>query len=80
MRLAARVSALPIRTKLLALVLVPLVVVLPMLGLILAVWGNAALDRMLITKVRADLAVAHGYFDQVLVEVAAGTRAMARDN
>jgi len=77
MRLAARVSALPIRTKLLALVLVPLVVVLPMLGLILAVWGNAALDRMLITKVRADLAVAHGYFDQVLVEVAAGTRAMA---
>ena len=32
--------------------------VLPLLGVILLVWGNVAFDRLLITKVRADLAVA----------------------
>lgn len=67
----------PIRRKLQAMVLLPLVVVLPLLGLILLLWGNVALDRMLITKVRADLAVAHGYFDRVLTEVAASTGAIA---
>jgi two-component system NtrC family sensor kinase len=71
------VTAWPIRRKLQAMVLLPLVVVLPLLGLILLVWGNVALDRMLITKVRADLAVAHGYFDRVLTEVAASTGAIA---
>jgi two-component system, NtrC family, sensor kinase len=70
-------TAWPIRRKLQAMVLLPLVVVLPLLGLILLLWGNVALDRMLITKVRADLAVAHGYFDRVLAEVAASTGAIA---
>ncbi len=59
------------------MVLMPLLVVLPLLGVVLAVWGNAALDRLLITKVRSDLAVAHGYFDRVLGEVADSTRAVA---
>ncbi len=72
-----RLAAMPIRRKLLALVLLPLLGVLPLLGLLLLVWGNAALDRLLITKVRADLAVAHGYFERVLVEVAASTGAVA---
>ncbi|MDH4394028.1 MAG: cache domain-containing protein, partial [Aquabacterium sp.] len=67
----------PIRRKLLAMVLLPLVVVLPLLGVVLLVWGNAALDRLLITKVRSDLAVAHGYFDRVQGEVAASTGAVA---
>lgn len=67
----------PIRRKLQAMVLLPLVVVLPLLGLILLLWGNVALDRMLTAKVRADLAVAHGYFDRVLAEVAASTGAIA---
>ena len=67
----------PIRRKLLALVLLPLLGVLPLLGLVLLVWGNAALDRLLITKVRSDLAVAHGYFEQVLGGVAASTGAVA---
>jgi two-component system NtrC family sensor kinase len=67
----------PIRRKLLAMVVLPLVVVLPLLGLVLLVWGNAALDRLLITKVRSDLAVAHGYFDRVQGEVAASTGAVA---
>ncbi len=72
-----RLAALPIRRKLLALVLLPLLGVLPLLGLVLLVWGNAALDRLLITKVRSDLAVAHGYFEQVLGGVAASTGAVA---
>jgi signal transduction histidine kinase len=67
----------PIRRKLQAMVLLPLVVVLPLLGLILLLWGNVALDRLLTAKVRADLAVAHGYFDRVLAEVAASTGAIA---
>ncbi len=70
-------AAWPIRRKLLAMVLLPLLGVLPLLSLVLLVWGNAALDRLLITKVRSDLAVANGYFDRVLGEVAASTGAVA---
>lgn len=68
---------LPIRRKLLALVLLPLVVVLPMLGLVLLLWSSVALDRLLQTKVRSDLAVANGYFERVLGEVGASTAAIA---
>ena len=67
----------PVRRKLLLLVLLPLGVVLPLLGLILLAWGNTAVDRMLITKVRSDLAVAQGYFDRVLGEVRASAMAVA---
>jgi len=70
-------KAWPIRHKLLAMVLLPLVGVLPLLGVVLLVWGNAALDRLLVTKVRSDLAVAHGYFERVRGEVAAATGAVA---
>ncbi|CAM4098207.1 cache domain-containing protein [Roseateles saccharophilus] len=66
-----------IRARLLALALLPLVLVLPLLGLVLLVWGNDALDRLLITKVRSDLAVAQGYFERVQAEVGGGTRAAA---
>ena len=72
-----RFGAWPIRRKLLAMVLLPLLGVLPLLGAVLLVWGNAAVDRLLITKVRSDLAVAHGYFDRVQGEVAASTAAVA---
>ena len=70
----------PIRRKLLAMVLLPLGVVLPLLGVVLLVGGNTALDRLLITKVRSDLAVANGYFERVLGEVAASTGAVADSN
>lgn len=66
-----------IRTKLLVMVLVPLGVVLPLLGLLLLLWSNEALDRLLITKIRSDLAVAQGYFERVLAEVGGSTRAVA---
>jgi two-component system, NtrC family, sensor kinase len=70
-------ARLSVRHKLLAMVLLPLLVVLPLLGVLLLWWGSEALDRLLITKVRADLAVAHGYFDRVLGEVGSGTAALA---
>ena len=72
-----RFQQLPIRRKLLAMVLVPLLVVLPLLGLILLLWLNTAFDRLLTTKIRSDLAVAQGYFDRVLGEVGASTSAVA---
>jgi signal transduction histidine kinase len=68
---------LSVRHKLMALALLPLVVVLPLLVGALVLWGNSAFDRLLITKVRSDLAVAHGYFDQVLHEVGSGTQSVA---
>lgn len=72
-----RFQQLTIRSKLLAMVLVPLALVLPLLGLLLLFWGNVAFDRLLITKVQSDLAVARGYFDRVLVEVGDSTGAVA---
>ena len=66
-----------VRNKLLAMALLPLLVAFPLLVLALALWGNVAYDRLLITKVRSDLAVAHGYFDQVLGEVGSGTLGVA---
>ena len=66
-----------VRNKLLAMALLPLLVVLPMLVAALLIWGNAAYDGLLITKVRSDLAVARGYFGQVLGEVGSGTQAVA---
>jgi two-component system NtrC family sensor kinase len=68
---------LTIRSKLLAMVLVPLALVLPLLGLLLLFWGNVAFDRLLITKVQSDLAVARGYFDRVLIEVGDSAGAVA---
>ncbi len=72
-----RFRDLPIRGKLLTMVLVPLAVVLPLLGVILLAWANLAFDRLLITKVRADLAVANGYFERVLGEVGASASMVA---
>ncbi len=66
-----------IRNKLLAMALLPLLVVLPLLVGALVIWGNAVYDRLLITKVSSDLAVARGYFDQVLGEVGSGTQGVA---
>ena len=71
---------LSIRAKLLWMVLLPLVVVLPLLGVILLGWSNTAIDRLLVTKVRSDLAVARGYFDRVLDEVSTGTDIAAQSH
>lgn len=58
--------------------LLPLAVVLPLLLVALLVWSGVVYDRLLITKVRSDLAVANGYFDQVLSEVGSGTQGVAQ--
>ena len=78
--LAGRFDRLSVRHKLLALVLVPLLVVLPALGVVLLAWGNSALDQLLITKIRSDLAVARGYFERVLGEVGGSTAAVAESH
>ncbi|MFA4968852.1 MAG: cache domain-containing protein [Sulfuritalea sp.] len=54
-----------LRFKLLALALGPLLVAVPILIGILAGWAAVYYDRLLITKVQSDLAVAHGYMEQV---------------
>ena len=67
-----------VRHKLLAMALLPLAVVLPLLLMALLVWSGVVYDRLLITKVRSDLAVAYGYFDQVLNKVDSGTQGVAQ--
>ncbi len=54
-----------IRARLLLLALLPLGVVLPLMMAALAYWGGSYFDRLLVTKVRSDLAVAHGYYERV---------------
>ena len=73
-------ARLPVRSKLLALALLPLLGVLPLLGAGLLWWTGTALDGLLRTKVRADLAVAHGYFERVLAEVGASVGAVAESH
>ena len=80
LHLAGRFDQLSVRHKLLALVLVPLLLVLPALGVVLLAWGNSALDQLLITKIRSDLAVAQGYFERVLGEVGGSTAAVAESH
>ena len=77
MSFSQRFAGLSIRKKLLAWVLLPLLVVLPLLGMGLLIWGNEALDRLLIAKIRSDLAVANGYFERVLSEVRSETALLA---
>jgi C4-dicarboxylate-specific signal transduction histidine kinase len=78
--LRLRWQHLPVRHKLMVLSLLPLLVVLPLLVAALVLWGSSAYDRLLITKVRSDLAVAHGYFGRVLAEVGSGTQALANSH
>jgi two-component system, NtrC family, sensor kinase len=66
-----------LRHKLVAMALLPLLLVLPLMVATLLVWGDIVYDRLLITMVRSDLAVARGYFDQVVAEVGGGTESVA---
>ncbi|MCX7742213.1 MAG: cache domain-containing protein, partial [Tepidimonas sp.] len=58
----------------------PLVLAMPVLLLALSAWTGIAYDQLLRTKVRADLAVAHGYFEQMLLEVGTGTQGVAESH
>ncbi|MGE5946268.1 MAG: two-component sensor histidine kinase, partial [Betaproteobacteria bacterium] len=66
-----------IRVRLLLLALLPLGVVLPVLLAVLAIWGGDHIDRLLIAKVRADLAVAHGYYERVAEGVGRSVEGLA---
>lgn len=66
-----------VRRKLLAIALLPTVLMLPLVVGAMLWWGDFVYDKLLIAKVRSDLAVARGYFNQVVERVASGTRALA---
>ncbi len=53
------------RTRLLLLALLPLGVVLPLLLTVLGMGAGDYVDRLLVTKIRSDLSVAHGYYERV---------------
>jgi signal transduction histidine kinase len=75
-----RFARLAIRHKLLAMALLPLAGTLPLLAVILLWWSGEAFDRMLITKIRSDLAVAQGYFERTLAEVGASAGTIAESH
>jgi signal transduction histidine kinase len=66
-----------VRRKLLAIALLPTVVMLPLVTGALLWWGDVVYDKLLVAKVRSDLAVAKGYFNQVAERVSSGTAALA---
>lgn len=66
-----------VRRKLLAIALLPMLLMLPLVVGALLWWGDYVYDKLLVAKVRSDLAVARGYFGQVVERVATGARAVA---
>lgn len=66
-----------VRHKLLAMSLGPLLVAFPLLVLALTIWTTIAYERLLITKVRSDLAVATSHFSNMLDVVGQATLGMA---
>ncbi|MFN3984600.1 MAG: cache domain-containing protein [Rhodocyclaceae bacterium] len=66
-----------VRLKLLALVLAPLLVGVPLLLVLVWTWGNQAYERLLTFKVSSDLVTAHEYFDRVRLGVGRDVAALA---
>ncbi len=66
-----------IRRRLLALALLPLGVVLPVLLVALANWGSGYLDRLLVAKVGAELAIADSYYDRVSAGIGTAVDSLA---
>ena len=70
-------AAASVRAKLLALVLAPLLVGVPVLLALVWTWGNDTYDRLLKAKIQADLVIAHEYFDRVQHGVGRDLQAVA---
>lgn len=68
----------PIRRRMLALGIGPLLLALPLLVAIVLLWGDPALDALATSRIRSDLAVARGYFERVQTEAGASTLAVAQ--
>jgi len=69
-----------VRLKLTALVLAPLLLGVPVLLLIVWVWGTQGYDQLLRTKVGADLGTARQYFDRVQGGVRTGVTGFAESH
>jgi len=78
-RLARRLGA-SVRLKLLALVLAPLLLGVPLLLGLVWTWGNEAYQRLLTFKISSDLVTAHEYFDRVREGVGQDVRGLAESN
>ncbi|MBZ0124839.1 MAG: two-component sensor histidine kinase [Rhodocyclales bacterium] len=55
-----------VRAKLVLIVLLPPLVMVPALAGLLFYWGDAAYDKLLVSRVSAELITAHQYLDRVL--------------
>jgi two-component system NtrC family sensor kinase len=66
-----------VRAKLLALVLAPLVLGVPLLLALVWTWGNEAYERLLNFKISSDLVTAHEYFERVRSGVGGEVQALA---
>lgn len=66
-----------VRIKLLALVLAPLAIGVPLLLGLVWTWGNEAYERLLNYKVSSDMVTAHEYFDRVREGVGADVVSIA---
>lgn len=66
-----------VRLKLLALVLAPLLVGVPLLLALVWTWGNQAYERLITYKVGSDLVTAQEYFDRVRLGVGHDVAALA---
>lgn len=65
-----------LRSRLMALGVLPVLIAVPLLVLVL-VLASATYDRLLTQKVRADLATASNYFDHVVQDTGHGVQALA---
>ncbi len=70
-------GALSVRAKLLAMVLSPILIALPILIGLLAYWGNTYYDRLLIYKISSDLVIANQYLERVLATIGANAQSFA---
>jgi two-component system NtrC family sensor kinase len=66
-----------VRAKLLAMVLSPIAIALPIVLALLVYWGNAYYNRLLAYKASADLAVANQYLENVVADTGQATAALA---
>ncbi|MDO6459163.1 cache domain-containing protein [Granulosicoccaceae sp. 1_MG-2023] len=69
-------AARPVRQRLLAIALLPMLVIMPVLLGIGVFYWNARYDDMLIAKVNGDLTIAHQYFVQILDNTGEHIRAL----
>ena len=69
-----------VRSRLLAIALLPLALALPGLLILVLYWGSTYYDRLLIFKVNSDLVVADQYFRRVLERVGRDGESLAQSH